>query len=466
MSISDKPSLNGISLEMPVLGHLLLGGGLSGALIRDIRLANGLAERGYEVHVFWVLDQTFADRLDTRIHQHWLFSGLRYYPFRPANGIARDLRDHLARRLGRLAPGSGRQEFFQKYSGAIDGFMRGLIRMACNAVADDPSLIARFADELKKHRISHVLSQFAVLCPWIIAAKEKHSLPIKYFPTFQGYELYANYAERCGLENDLYRTLNEVIKKADFPAVAVSEDYCQRICQDLSIERERLVAIPPGIEIPKRIEKSEAKQSLTRLFPNLESDLPLVTYLGRQDSEKGIDLLLYAAAMLRRRGMKIQLAIAGPTLFGDTCARNLRTLARNLRIEVLWGPMVSGETREHLYAASDVVVCPSIHREPFGMVAAEAMAHGTPVIVSDQGGVAAAITDGDKRGGLSFRAWDSGDLAEKLESLLTDENYRLSLGENAATVAKRFSVDAMVDRIIRHMSLPVMAQPALSKGWK
>ena len=40
----------------PVFGCLLFGGPLSGALIRDVRLANELSARGFEVHVWWAMD--------------------------------------------------------------------------------------------------------------------------------------------------------------------------------------------------------------------------------------------------------------------------------------------------------------------------------------------------------------------------------------------------------------------------
>jgi hypothetical protein len=41
----------------PALGFVLLGGSLSGALVRDVRLANECARRGYDVHVWWAIDQ-------------------------------------------------------------------------------------------------------------------------------------------------------------------------------------------------------------------------------------------------------------------------------------------------------------------------------------------------------------------------------------------------------------------------
>jgi glycosyltransferase involved in cell wall biosynthesis len=459
MDTASRSKSNGEWSNKPVIGHLLLGGSLSRALIRDIRLANGLADRGYEVHAFWTLDRTFADRLDKRIKRHWFFTGLRYYPFRPVSGLARNFRDQLAQCLEPFVSIPWRQRFFQRNATTVDGFLQGMLRVVCEDVNRDPTLVVRFGNQLRKNRISHVMSQFAVLCPWIVAARERLSLQVKYFPTFQGYELYANYAKKYGLEDGLYRALRRVVEMADFPSVAVSKDYCKRICEELSISNQDIVTIPPGIELPGTGSKSEAKKKLEDYFPALDPSLPLVTFFGRQDSEKGVDILLYAAALLRKQGVKFQLAVVGPTLFGDGYAKSCKNIARNLRLGVFWESFVSDRIRECLYLGSEVVVCPSINREPFGMVAAEAMGHGTPVVVSDQGGIAELIGAENERGGVSFRSWDSGDLARKLKQLLSDTEFRDSLGKNAAVIAKRFSVDRMVDKIAAHMNLPNIGYP-------
>ena len=142
-----------------------------------------------------------------------------------------------------------------------------------------------------------------------------------------------------------------------------------------------------------------------------------MTYLGRQDTEKGIDLLLYAATILRDRGLRFQLAICGPTLFGSHYKMVCRQLAQDLRCPILRANHISDELRSALFFESRCIVYPSIHREPFGMVAAETLAHGTPAVVPDYGGIAGAIEAEGERGGLHFRVWDSGDLADTIARL-------------------------------------------------
>jgi hypothetical protein len=61
-----------------VFGFVLFGGALSGALVRDVRLANELADRGWPVHAWWVMDRPLESPLRPQVRQHWLFHALRY----------------------------------------------------------------------------------------------------------------------------------------------------------------------------------------------------------------------------------------------------------------------------------------------------------------------------------------------------------------------------------------------------
>jgi glycosyltransferase involved in cell wall biosynthesis len=190
--------------------------------------------------------------------------------------------------------------------------------------------------------------------------------------------------------------------------------------------------------------------------------VPLVTFLGRRDTEKGIDLLLYAVTILRRRGVNLQLVVSGPTLFGDHYSQVCRQLAEDLRCPVMWSNKISDDLRSALFAHSRCIVYPSIHREPFGMVAVEALAHRTPAIVPDHGGIAAAIEANGECGGLRFRAWDSGHLAEQIERLLTDDDLHRRLVEAGPRIAEHYSVRNLADRVLAHLGLP--PQPGGATG--
>jgi glycosyltransferase involved in cell wall biosynthesis len=109
--------------------------------------------------------------------------------------------------------------------------------------------------------------------------------------------------------------------------------------------------------------------------------------------------------------------------------------------------------RDALFAYSRCIVYPSIHREPFGMVAAEAMSHGTPVLVPDIGGITESIEVDGVCGGLKFKSWDSADLARQLERLLTDDALHRDLAANTRPIAANFTVEKMTDRVLEHLGL-------------
>ena len=65
-----------------------------------------------------------------------------------------------------------------------------------------------------------------------------------------------------------------------------------------------------------------------------------------------------------------------------------------------------------------------------------------------------ATVDGEV-GGLHFRIWDSGDLADKLATLLTDRETWRKLGEAGPRIARYYSVPNLADRILTHLGLSV-----------
>jgi glycogen(starch) synthase len=166
--------------------------------------------------------------------------------------------------------------------------------------------------------------------------------------------------------------------------------------------------IPAGVELPPE--------------DGDEDEPPTVLFAGRLSPEKGIRELVAAA-----NGMPLVVAGDGP-----------------LRDEVpgALGFVPHGEL-ERLYAASAVVACPS-YREGFGVVCAEAMAHGKPVVASAVGGLLDLVVDGET--GILVPPGDVGALRAALETLLADRDLRLRLGAaGRARIRDVFSWDAVTE---------------------
>jgi glycosyltransferase involved in cell wall biosynthesis len=160
--------------------------------------------------------------------------------------------------------------------------------------------------------------------------------------------------------------------------------------------------IPSGVDVPAQA--------------GAEASPPEVLYAGRLSAEKGVLELVQAA-----RGLELVVAGDGP----------LRD-----RVPGALG-FVPHEELERLYERAAVVACPS-HREGFGVVCAEAMAHGRPVVASAVGGLRDLVVDGET--GLLVPPGDVHALRVALERLLADADLRRRMGEAARErIRARFS---------------------------
>jgi len=142
-------------------------------------------------------------------------------------------------------------------------------------------------------------------------------------------------------------------------------------------------------------------------------------YFGRLVPEKGVDLLLKAAAQAK---VAVRIGGQGPL------ERALRLQCDALGVDAHFEGFVPFEKRAAFYAGIDVLVLPSrsqAHwKEQFGRVLAEAMACGLPCIGSDSGAIPEVIGPG----GLVFPEGDASTLAQRLKRLAAEPALRARLG--------------------------------------
>jgi glycosyltransferase involved in cell wall biosynthesis len=101
---------------------------------------------------------------------------------------------------------------------------------------------------------------------------------------------------------------------------------------------------------------------------------------------------------------------------------------------------MSEEPPRHLYPQADVFVLASAG-ESFGMVAAEAAAAGTPVIVSDRCGIAGFFEDGE----ALVVPYERGAVVDAIRRVLTDDELRAQLAHGGPVAARRTSWDRVAD---------------------
>lgn len=165
--------------------------------------------------------------------------------------------------------------------------------------------------------------------------------------------------------------------------------------------------------------------------PATERSADLI-FLGRLVSEKGIDLLLEALALLRARNLTPRLTIVG-------CGAELFPLQEMaerfcLGEQVTFaGPKRDAELVDLLHQHK-ILVIPSRYDEPFGVVALEGIASGCAVVGSSGGGLPEAIGPC----GITFPNGDVEALAGALEKLLRQPDERRLLTANASEHLPKF----------------------------
>jgi glycosyltransferase involved in cell wall biosynthesis len=135
------------------------------------------------------------------------------------------------------------------------------------------------------------------------------------------------------------------------------------------------IAGPSGDEAAQR-------RTVTEKFPEL-SGKRIFLFLGRIQEKKGCDLLIRAFAKTAAADDSIRLVFAGPDQTG--WVNELRALADSLGIggRIVWTGMIAGDLKWGMLRAAEVFILPS-HQENFGIAVAEALACGTPVLISNK----------------------------------------------------------------------------------
>jgi glycosyltransferase involved in cell wall biosynthesis len=172
-------------------------------------------------------------------------------------------------------------------------------------------------------------------------------------------------------------------------------------------------------------------------------DGPFIVFVGRLAEKKGLPRLISALAIIRKSVPDARLVIAGPDDEGLEMA--LKTLARQLNLSdsvIFTGP-VHGREKVALYQHARVFGLPS-DDENFGIAVAEAMASGTPVVISDRVALHRVVTDRDAG---TVVGTDPAEVARGLLPYLQSPQLARERGFNASAAAiEEFSWETVAAR--------------------
>ncbi|GAB4537051.1 MAG: glycosyltransferase family 1 protein [Pleurocapsa sp.] len=192
-------------------------------------------------------------------------------------------------------------------------------------------------------------------------------------------------------------------------------------------------------------------QDAARAKLNIKPEEKVILYVGRFDRRKGIETLVRAVGQDRvKQHQNLKLIIVGGSTPGRKDGKErerIEGIVNELGLQniTIFPGRVEHQDLAYYYAAADVCVVPS-HYEPFGLVAIEAMASGTPVVASEVGGLKFTVVN--EVTGLLAPPQNEQAFASAIDEILSNTSWCQQLGKNARErVESKFSWDGVAAQL-------------------
>lgn len=311
----------------------------------------------------------------------------------------------------------------------VEAMCHGEVRGACPPLEAHPSTSSRFAPRDDTQRASNhdtiifmlSLSEKLLLTDWAV----KHGIKVFWIEH-----------DRVGRWLTMNPWLPKLRKLSTLATTIVVSDLSRDLYRKLGWNPQKVISIPNGIDIERF---ANAQPKTYNLTPNIFR----IGCIARLTRDKGVDLLIEAISDLPN----IALTIVGTGKEEE----NIHTLINraNQPFEALNGKtskrinLLPTVDPKNFYHSIDALVLPSREHDPFGLVAAEAMASGVPVIVTDACGIAPCLTNDEDA--LIVPAGNTLALRNAIKTLQEFSQLRKKLAERGPIIAReRFSSERMV----------------------
>jgi glycosyltransferase involved in cell wall biosynthesis len=303
----------------------------------------------------------------------------------------------------------------------VDGIFMRRFRNLSNRFAYDRQLYLPLGAwqaaqrDLDEFDLVHIHSHRHFLQAVVGPAAQRRGLPCVFtgngtVPAIERYIFIKRHiVDRLGAQSFLQRTA---------ACIAVSQAEIPHYTE-AGVARDRVHVIPNGIRLDE-FDLLRSPGSFRRAH-FLDAG-PLVVFVAKITPRKGVDVLLRAMTLLPP---DVQLVVAGNFMMPE---EPLRKLVADLGLgsRVRFPGLLLGDDRNSAYVDADVVAYPSTD-EIFGLVAAEALMCGAPVVVCDDSGCGELVQAA--QGGLLVPYGDATALAKALRQLIEDRRTRNRLAE-------------------------------------
>ena len=321
----------------------------------------------------------------------------------------------------------GRWGFEAKEDGVEAIYLR--TRARYRSMTWNPGVTAFCRERLEDVDLAHIYGLYDLLGPRVARACRRIAQPYVVEPM----GMFLPIVRSLWMKRLYHDTFGGQLLKGASRVIATSEQERQEFLEG-GIADAKIVVRRNGIEIPGHFPPAGRFRSQW----NIAKDAKLVLFLGRLVSKKSPDLMLEAFSRWKQRGNGSRdsvLVMAGPDE-GDGLRPRLETIAAQMTPNgcVLFTGPLYGDAKWAAYRDADVFVLPS-QNENFGNTAAEAVACGTPVLVTDRCGIAPIV---DQRAGLVV-PHDCAALEAGLSQILDDPALAARLRGGCEAVANSLS---------------------------
>lgn len=277
--------------------------------------------------------------------------------------------------------------------------------------------------------LSEVLGVPHIHTPHSLGLWKKRQMENDYPGDAGKFEQQYNFAKRLHHERLLYAAADMVL--------ATTPPQMKILLDEYEVPPEKLRMVPPGYDDNRFFPMGESDRHSIR--QRLGFRTPVIMAVGRLARNKGYDLLIQAFQLVAQRDPQafLHLAVGGTNLtpLEESILGELKGLAGQLGLteRVRFGSFIADPELADYYRAADVFVLSSRY-EPFGMTAIEAMACGTPTVVTVHGGLYRAVTFG--RHALYADPFDREDLGIMMVKVLKHPRLRSRLSRMGAHKAR------------------------------
>ena len=248
-----------------------------------------------------------------------------------------------------------------------------------------------------------------------------------------------------------------VMSAADGIVVSTDEER-QDLIRHYEAPARNIHVIPAGVNLDtfQPVDQADARAEL-----GIKEER-VILYVGRIEPLKGIDILLRAVPMLEY-GEDLRVMVVGGNPSNDAELDRLKSLTAELGISdsVTFTGSLPQNVLPTYYSAADVFVLPS-HSESFGLAPLEAMACGTPVVVSRVGGMKTFVNSGENGYLVPWRCPES--FAQRLDVLLANPELRDAMGQAARAKALSMGWGSVAERMLDYYSTLIEDSWAMLAG--